>query len=131
MINPYFLVAGILAILLGLIHSFLGEYLIFHKFRKKGNLVPSMTVEDIKERHLRIIWATWHLTSVFGWCLGAVYIKISFGLVKPNSGIVNFLIQSSIYTMFVGALLVLMGTKGKHPGWIVLLLIGVLLLLGN
>ncbi|MCG8326198.1 MAG: hypothetical protein MI974_00875 [Chitinophagales bacterium] len=128
--NIYFLIAGILSFLLGLVHSILGEYLIFQKKREKGKIIPSKRSEGLRERHLRIIWATWHLASVFGWCIGAILIKIALGQSGLNADFVDFLIQSVICAMFTGALLVLMGTKGKHPGWIVLLMITILLIIG-
>lgn len=128
--NIYFLIAGILSFLLGLVHSILGEYLIFQKKREKGKIIPSKRSEGLRERHLRIIWATWHLASVFGWCIGAILIKIALGQSRLNADFVDFLIQSVICAMFTGALLVLTGTKGKHPGWTVLLMITILLIIG-
>jgi len=129
--NIYFLIAGILCFLLGLIHSILGEYLIFKDKRKIGNLVPSKVNTELKERHLRIIWATWHLSSFFGWCIGAFLIKISSDQKKLDAEFIDFMINSTVLTMFASSLLVLIGTNGKHPGWIVLILIGILLILGN
>ncbi len=129
--NTYLCIAGILCFLLGIIHSILGEYLIFNSKRNRGSLVPSKKSEALKERHLRILWATWHLASVFGWCIGAILIKISIEYNELKSTSIDFIIQSIIYTMFLASLLVLVGTKGKHPGWVVLLLIGILVVIGN
>ena len=129
--NIYLLIAGILFFLLGVAHSVLGEYLIFNDKRNKGNLVPSKNSAEMKERHLRIIWATWHLSSFLGWCIWAILIKISFEQNELNSNISDFFVQSIIYVTFISSLLVLVGTKGKHPGWIGFLLIGILLLIGN
>ena len=128
--NIYFLIAGILSIILGFAHSMLGEYLIFQKKREKGKIIPSKRSEGLRERHLRIIWATWHLASAFGWCIGAILIKIALEQSELNAGFVDFLIQSIICAMFTGGLLVLIGTKGKHPGWIVLLIITIVLIIG-
>ena len=126
--NPYFFLAAILCFLLGIVHSFLGEYLIFNKKRNKGSIVPSKGSAELNERHLRILWATWHLSSIFGWCLGAILIKISL---EQNLEHYDFILQSITYGMFLTSLLVLIGTKGKHPGWIALVLIGILLILGS
>lgn len=126
--NPYFFLAAILCFLLGIVHSFLGEYLIFNKKRNKGSIVPSKSSADLNERHLRILWATWHLSSIFGWCLGAILIKISL---EQNLEHYDFILQSITYGMFLTSLLVVIGTKGKHQGWIVLVLIGILLILGS
>ena len=129
--NVYFFIAGILCFLLGLAHSILGEYLIFKHKRNRGSLVPSKKSKELKERHLRILWATWHMASVFGWCFGVFFLKLGFEHHILNSEFTNFLISSTAYTMFTSSILVLIGTKGKHPGWIVLLAIGILLLTGN
>lgn len=129
--NIYFLIAGVLCFILGLIHSILGEYLIFKDKRKTGNIVPTKVNTELKERHLQIIWATWHFSSFFGWCIGAFLIKVSLVQNELASEIIGFMISSIVLTMFASSLLVLIGTKGKHPGWIVLMLIGVLLLIGN
>jgi len=129
--NAYFFIAGILCFLLGLAHSILGEYLIFKNKRNRGALVPSKKNEGLKERHLRILWATWHMASVFGGCFGAFFLKLASDYPIINSEFTNFLILSSVYTMFTSSILVLIGTKGRHPGWIVLMAIGVLLFTGN
>ncbi|MBK6266232.1 hypothetical protein JKA74_14395 [Marivirga sp. S37H4] len=131
MMNTYFLLAGILCFLLGLAHSLIGEYLIFKEKRKTGKLVPTKGSVGLKERHLRIIWATWHLASFFGWCIGAFLVKISLERNSLDSEILDFLINATTYTMFASSFLVLIGTKGKHPGWIVFMLIGILLIAGN
>ena len=129
--NTYFLIAGILCFILGLVHSILGEVLIFKGKRNNGSIIPSKNSTELKERHLRIIWATWHLASIFGWCIGIILVKISLSQNDLNLKFIAMIIQSMMYTMFAGSLLVLIGTKRKHPGWIVLLVIGMLLLIGN
>lgn len=123
--------AGILCFALGLTHSILGEYLIFNSKRNKGSIVPTKGTPELKERHLRIIWATWHLASVFGWCIGVVIISVAISQSNSDSEWARLIIGSVIVTMVLASILVLVGTKGKHPGWIVLLLISILLLFGN
>ncbi len=121
--NTYFFIAGILCFLLGIAHSILGEALIFKNIRNKEKLVPSKETIELRERHVRILWATWHLATVFGWCLGAILIKIS---ILEESQLIDFIVNSIGLTMFLSSLLVLIATKGKHPGWIVILAIGIL-----
>ena len=126
--NIYLLISGILTILLGVVHSILGEFLIFKNKRKPGKIVPTIVNSDFKERQLRIIWTTWHLASFFGWCIGIYLLQISLNQNKFGSELIDFLINPAICMMFASSILVLIGTKGKHPGWIVLLVIGILLL---
>jgi len=124
--NSYLGIAGLLCIILGLIHSILGEYLIFHPKRKPRTLVPTQVESDVQEKHLRIIWATWHLASLFGFCIGALLIKLAI-VSNQDFELLLFLITGS---MILSGLLVLMATKGKHPGWFILLLIGTLIFFG-
>lgn len=129
--NLYILIAAILCLILGIVHSFLGEYLIFKLKRKKGNLIPSIASSDFKERHLRIVWATWHLTSLLAFLIGALLIKTSLEQSAFNPNIYSFIIESITYTMFSASLLVLIGTRAKHTAWVVLIIIGTLLILGT
>ena len=128
--NWYFFIAGILCLLLGIAHSIIGEFLIFKDKRKEGSLIPSKGSEGLRQKHLRIIWATWHLASVFGWCLGAILIKVSIAQSGLNVSFIEFIIHSMIGTMLITSLLVLVATKGKHPGWVVSLVIAILLWMG-
>ncbi|MEQ8473038.1 MAG: hypothetical protein RIC35_17720 [Marinoscillum sp.] len=129
--NIYFLIAGILCFILGIVHSILGELLIFNSKRNPSSIVPSKKSADLKERHIRIIWATWHLATIFGWCLGVILVKISLTQNELNIEIIRLITQSTNYAMMAGSILVLIATKGKHPGWIILLIIGALLIIGN
>ncbi|MBL4656569.1 MAG: hypothetical protein JKX73_01105 [Flavobacteriales bacterium] len=104
--------------------------MIFKDKRKEGSLIPSKGSEGLRQKHLRIIWATWHLASVFGWCLGAILIKVSIAQSGLNVSFIEFIIHSMIGTMLITSLLVLVATKGKHPGWVVSLVIAILLWMG-
>ena len=128
--NLPILIAGLLCLLLGVAHSLIGEVLIFHKKRRKGALVPSKGGEGLKEKHLRIIWATWHLASFFGWAFGAILIRLA--LFEEGAKLANqFMIQAISISTLAAGLLVFIATKGKHPGWIVLLIISALLFFNN
>ena len=124
------LIAGLLCLLLGVAHSLFGEVLIFHEKRKKGEIVPSKGGEGLKEKHLRIIWATWHLASFFGWAFGVILVKIAFFEEGAQLGNL-FMIQAISISTLTSGLLVFFATKGRHPGWIVLLIISTLLFFSN
>lgn len=113
--NIYFLAAALLLILIGLVHSVLGEWLIFRRMRNEG-FIPTNGGELLREPHVRIIWATWHLVSVLGCGIATVLLWLAQATQAP-------LVQSLIPQALSAALaassaLVLVGTKGKHPGWI-------------
>ena len=125
--QSYFLAAGVLAILTGLAHTVMGEILIFRHIRQ-GGLVPTIAPPPLYERQIRIIWATWHALTVFGWGFAAILIDLAYNF--SGDPLQRFLIQAIIYSNLGGSLLVLVGTKGKHPGWIALLGVAILTWVG-
>jgi hypothetical protein len=116
--QAYMLAAGVLALIVGATHSVLGEILIFRHLRSYG-LVPAMGAPPLSERHIRILWASWHLATVFGWASGVVLLRLAFPSTESS---LQALVENTIVLAFLGgSLLVLIGTKGRHPGWIGLL----------
>lgn len=111
--NTFLFAAGVLSIVVGLIHSILGEVLIFKKLRV-DSLIPTMAKEPLRERNIRILWATWHLASIFGWAIGAILIKLA-GL---DLAVSDAIVQYIAFSMFAAGVLVLIATKAKHPGWV-------------
>ena len=87
--------AGCLVFLLGLIHSVLGERLIFSRLRD-GGIIPTKGGSLLKERHVRILWASWHLATIFGCGIGAILCWFS---ILPSGEIVipSFLVNSVSY----------------------------------
>jgi hypothetical protein len=116
--QTYMFTAGVLALIVGAAHSVLGEILIFRHLRSRG-LVPSKVAPPLKERHIRILWASWHITTVFGWALGIVLLRLAFPATEPS---LQALVENAVTLAFLsGSFLVLIGTKGRHPGWVGLL----------
>ncbi len=120
--NLYLLAAGIIAILVGIVHSVLGEVLIF-RFLRQGTLVPTLARPPLQERHVRIIWASWHIASCFGWAIAAVLLGLAN---EPASTSTTLITQYISIGMAISAILVLIATRGRHPGWIGLLAVAVL-----
>jgi len=117
-VQTYMFVAGVLAVLTGVAHSVLGEILIFRHLRN-GTLVPAMPAPPLKERNIRIIWASWHLISIFGWAFGVVLLLLS----SPTNGqsAQTLVVNAAVFAFAAGSLLVLIATKGRHPGWVAML----------
>jgi hypothetical protein len=113
--KTYIFIAGILAIIVGAAHSVLGEILIFRQMRVSG-IIPTNGAPLLKERHVRILWASWHIVTVFGWAFAAVMMRLAFP--TDNDLLQTFVKHTIIASMLVSALLVLLGTKGMHPGWL-------------
>lgn len=109
--------------LVGIAHSVLGEVLIFNRLRG-GYVVPTEGGSLLRERHVRILWASWHLVTIFGFVFAAVLVRIGWNPAFPQQ---TFLLSAIAAGMMAGGLLVLYATLGRHPGWIGLLAIAILL----
>lgn len=119
--------AGSLALITGILHSVLGELLIFRHLRS-GGLVPAMGAPPLRERNIRIIWASWHLGSVFGWAFAGILFQLA--IAPHDSSLKAFVLDAIVFANLGGSLLVLIGTKGRHPGWIALLAVAALTWVG-
>ena len=118
--NYLLLSAGLLSISVGLVHSILGEILIFKNLRK-NSLVPNVSLPPLREKNIRILWATWHLASIFGFSISAMLIHLAM---SPSNS--SYIIQAVAIAMCSSSVLVCYATKAKHPGWIGLLAVSVL-----
>jgi hypothetical protein len=121
--QPFLLAAGVLALVVGLVHSVLGEVLIFRRMRSQG-IVPTMGAALLRESHVRILWACWHIVTILGWAIAAILLRLAF--LTDYRVIEAFVVNAIIIALLSCALLVLIATKGKHPGWIGLLGVAVL-----
>ena len=109
-------VAAGLAIVTGIAHSVLGELLIFRHLRS-GTLIPTRGAPQLQGRNVRILWATWHLATVFGWAFAAILLRVAL---QPDVPLLPLVAGATIAANAGGSLLVLVGTRGRHPGWIAL-----------
>ena len=125
--DVYFLIAAVLSFIVALVHSILGEYLIFRRMRK-GGIIPTEGGSRLKERHVRILWASWHIVTIFGWGFGAILLKLSSS--QSIASIQVFMVNTIAASMFISSLMVLISTKARHPGWLGLLLIAIFSWLG-
>ncbi len=125
--QPFLLAAGVLAIVVGLVHSVLGEVLIFRRMRSHG-IVPTVGAPLLRESHVRILWASWHVVTILGWATAAILLRLAF--LTDYRVIEAFVVNAIITAMLSSALLSLIVTKGRHLGWIGLLGVAVLAWLG-
>ena len=124
--NLFLLTASILAILIGVVHSVLGEKLIFSRLRSTG-IVPTEAPLPLKERNIRIIWATWHIVSLFGF--GIAFLLYLLAIPSTNIEITWRIKMAIALPMFLSAMLVLWATKGRYPGWTGLLMVSIFVFL--
>jgi hypothetical protein len=126
--NPYLTSAAVLAFLVGLVHSVLGEVLVFSRMRQ-GQVVPTNGGSLLRQSHVRILWASWHLLTVFGWGFAAALLLLAQ---TPAVGTLRtHLLLGVVAAMVLGSALVLYGTRARHPGWVGLLGVAVLTWLGT
>ncbi len=117
------LAAGLLALLIGAIHSLLGEWLIFRHLRRNG-VVPTLPAPPLSLRHVRIVWATWHIGSVFGAAFAALLLAAAFH--DDPQAFRTLASRATALAYLASALLVLVGTRARHPGWVGLGLVALL-----
>jgi hypothetical protein len=110
----YMFAAGCIALVVDAIHSVLGEILIFGRMRNRG-LIPTVGAPLLRERHVRILWVSWHIVTIFGWAFAAILLRIAF---PSNAYPIQAFVESVVVvSMLAGAFLIFIGTKGMHPEW--------------
>lgn len=125
--NTYLIAAAALAFIVGLVHSVLGEVMLFSRMRQ-GLVVPTNGGSVLQQRHVRILWASWHVLTAFGWSFAAMLLFLA---PEPSAGHLRVsILQAIAVGMLFGSLLVLYATKARHPGWLGLLGVAVLTWLG-
>lgn len=126
--NTCFIAAGTLAFIVGLVHSMLGEIMIFRRMRKPGRVIPTDGGAILLGSNVRILWASWHVLTVFGWGMAAILVWLA----QPAArGVVDGFLEHAIaVSMLAGSVLVLIATKERHPGWVGLLGVAMLVWLG-
>ncbi len=126
--NSYFTAAAILAFLVGLVHSVLGEVMIFGRMRHRG-FIPTNGGGVLRESNVRILWASWHVLTVLGWGMAAILLLLALPSSQPYAH--PLFAQAIALSMLLGSALVAIGTKARHPGWIGLIGVAVLVWLGS
>ncbi len=111
--------ASVLCVLLAVVHSALGERLVFAPLRQNGDW-RAEALSLLDRQRWRAIRATWHLISIIGLGIGAVLFVVARGE-GPVATILGV-------TFTVAAAYWATATRMKHPAWLVLGLIGGILL---
>lgn len=121
--NAYFLAAAAAAFLLGLAHSVLGEMLIFRSLAAQATQSDGSKL--LGRRHLAALRSTWHLATLFGWGLAALF----FWMAQPDRSLAGLAVAIAAF-LTLCAVFWLIGTRGRHPAWIVFLVTATLSYLG-
>lgn len=120
-ISTWLAVAALLIVLLALAHSILGERFILRRLFRRENLPKLFGSDDFTKRTLRFAW---HLTTVVWWGVALLLFTLGTGSIRGS-----FLVLSG--TAFVSALVALIGSRGRHPAWLVLLIVGTCIWIGS
>ncbi len=120
------LVAAALVIALGLVHSVLGErYILIRLFRRTD--LPHLFGSDLFTR--RTLRFAWHLTTVVWFGVAALLIIAArTGGTAMSIALIGEVVA---VTSGVSALVTLVGSRGRHPAWIVFLVIAILSWIGT
>ena len=121
--NIWFLCAFIVTILVGLIHSILGERFIINPLQSFTNLPKIFGSDLLTKRTLRFAW---HLTTIAWFSLASFMLMLA--LRRQLS--IPFISAALSLTFTVSFLISLIGSRGRHFSWIMFLAVAVFLLLG-
>ena len=122
--KAWLLIAAVLLLLLGLVHSVLGERYILVRLFRRDNLPRLFGSDVFTKRTLRFAW---HLTTVVWLGVAVLLVRMAGGqtLGAPEIG------GTVASTAGVSALVALVGSRGRHPAWIVFLVVAGLVWAGT
>lgn len=125
--NPWLITAGLCTLLIGVVHSVMGEQRIFRHLRR-GGWVPTRGEPLMREYQLRIVWGSWHLVTCFGLGVAALL----FLAARPDVPVAlrDGMVACAAGVMLLAAVLVALATRGRHLAWLALLLTSALALAG-
>ena len=113
--NTYLGAACVLALIVEIVHSALGEVRIFNHLRR-GAFVPINGGALLLESNVRILLASWHAVTVFGWRMAAMLPALS-PLVKATTiaagctafviGLASMMLRTSAAQRILDALLLI------------------------
>jgi hypothetical protein len=124
-------IAGVLAIAVAVVHSYLGErYLIIRLLRR--NDLPRLLGDDTFTR--KVLRFAWHLTSIawagMGWVLLAIAFRPlpSIVILQPGPDLADTVARVIGVTFLISAVLTAAVSRLRHLAWVAFLAIGVLAL---
>jgi hypothetical protein len=126
--NTCLVAAALLALLVGVAHSVLGERWVFSRMRR-DRLVPTHGGTILREPHVRILWASWHALTVLGSAMACTLLLLAAEPAPTplHAGVLRVVAIG----MLAAAAIVLLGTRARHPGWLGLLGVAALTWLGT
>jgi hypothetical protein len=117
-----YLLAALLALALGIAHSFLGEKYILIRLFRRDDLPKLFGGTEFTVRTLRFAW---HLTSVAWWAAAALFFLLAQG---PLSSATVSGVLAAMFLVSGGVTLI--ASRGRHLAWLAFLAIGFIALYG-
>ena len=117
------LLAAVLALGIGVAHSFLGEKYILIRLFRRGDLPQLFGGTEFTVRTLRFAW---HLTSVAWWGAAGLLLLLARG---PISSTAVSGVLAAVFLASAG--ITLIASRGRHLAWPVFLAIGLIALYGT
>ena len=117
-----YLLAAVLALALGIAHSFLGEKYILIRLFRRNDLPKLFGGTEFTVRTLRFAW---HLTSI-AWCAAAALL-----ILLARGPVSSATVSGVLAAMFLASGgVTLIASRGRHLAWPVFLIIGFIALYG-
>lgn len=117
MTNTTLLVAAILTIAIGAVHSWLGE----------RRLIGPLLSPELRQGPLasspfarQVLRFAWHLTSIAWWGIGAILAVLAFSPLDPQSRLMVAVIGA---TFLASGIVTLVASRSRHLAWPVFLAI--------
>jgi hypothetical protein len=119
--NISLLLAALLLLLLGLVHSVLGERYILIRLFRRENLPRLFGSDEFTRRTLRFAW---HLTTVVWLGVAVLLVRLA---ASGGPSVARAEVGSVVAgTAAVSALVTLVGSRGRHPASVVFVLVALL-----
>jgi len=109
-------IAVFLLVLVGLIHSILGERYILIRLFRRGDLPTLFGGTEFTRRTLRFAW---HITTVAWWGIAAILFLLAQGAISQHN--IALVIGT---TSCATALIIFTVSRSTHLAWIVFLIVG-------
>jgi hypothetical protein len=120
--NYYLIVSGILLVVMSIAHSVIGEIRVISPLKNTHDL--PLVSGSVHQTKLTLRF-TWHLTTVLG--VGISVILLYYSGFQTFSTDQIFVLRIFAFTFFISFLVSLIGSRAKHPSWIIFFIVAVMI----
>jgi len=111
------LASAVLLAVVGLVHSVLAELTMFRQLPRATGLAPLgfPPIAGAAQSPVLTVRACWHLLTVFGWTFALILGRFAAQPTLTTGD--RFIVQSIAAALAAAAVVMFVGTRGKHLGW--------------